>query len=227
MIANFTPGVSHFHSTIDGDWELVGRTSYRVIIDHGNKIIHVTGQHSRAGAEWFDNLDMRTRDFVNDPDLHKRRKEAWENTDEQWFDGKPDIRVHAGFLRQYKAIRNVLLDTCYQYEDYKIFVDGFSLGAGWTQIFMQDILHRWPDRDIRYVGYAPPNPWRRLPEMYQRLLKQHCTFVVPYWDPVTWMRLLRFRRFGKEVRVGRPWRMVPKQHRPDQIIRGLIERGLS
>jgi hypothetical protein len=121
-------------------------------------------------------------------------------------------------------VRNTLLDACYDHLDYAIRVDGFSLGAAWTQIFVQDVLHRWPDRDIQAILYAPGNPWRRLPRKYRRALRQHITFVIPRWDVVTWMRLIFFYRYGRDVRIGKIWRLWPKQHHPNQIIRALDER---
>ena len=206
----FEVSSAHFIKTIQGHWKTEGRTDYRLVINHRKKIIHVTGQHSYQYADWLDNLDFRRR--------------ALENKPEQWFSGRPDIMVHAGFLRQYKAVRSKLLDAAYKYPDYSIRVDGFSLGASWPQIFVQDILHRWPKRDIQAILYAPGNPWRRLPRNYRAALERCTTFVTNIYDVVTWMRLVGFKRFGKEVRYGRPWRILPKQHRPEQIIRGLDER---
>jgi hypothetical protein len=173
-------------------------------LNHEGKTIHITGQGSNQRADWKDNLNFRTR-----------------LKSSQWF---RLISVHAGFLRQYLAVRNKLLDICYEYPDYAIRVDGFSLGGSWTQIFVQDVLHRWPDRDIQAIFYAPGNPWRRLPRKYRRALRRCVAFIIPWWDVVTWMRLLLFFRYGRNIRIGKPWRLWPKQHRPDQIIRALNEK---
>jgi len=199
----FKVNSEHFRSIINGPWETVGRTDYRLTVNHEEKIIHVTGQATSQGADWRDNFDFRRR------------------PKEQWFKG---IWVHAGFLRQYRAVRDKLLDVCYEYPDYAIRVDGFSLGGSWTQIFVQDCLHRWSDRDIQAIFYAPGNPWRRLPRRYSRALRRCITFVISWWDPVTWMHILGFFRYGRNIRIGRFWRLLPKQHHPDQIIRGLDER---
>ena len=195
---------NHFRAANAEPWEQVGRTDYRLEIDNGKKIIHVTGRPSSQRADWKDNLDFRIRSKT-----------------QKWFRG---IRVHAGFLRQYLAVRGKLLDVCYEHPGYAIRVDGFSLGGSWTQIFVQDVLHRWPDRDIQAIFYAPGNPWRRLPRKYRGLLRRRVTFVIPWWDAVTWMRLIGFKRYGKDIRIGRIWRLWPKQHHPDQIIRALDER---
>ena len=196
----FKVNADHFRAVNSGAFDTTGRTDVRINIDE--KIIHVTGRASNQTSDWKDNLDMRRR------------------PKEQWFKG---IWVHAGFLRQYQAVRNDLLDVCYKYHDYAIRVDGFSLGASWTQLFIQDCLHRWPNRDIKAILYAPGNPWRKLPRKYRRKLRQCITFVYCFWDVVTWMRLLGFKRYGRNVRIGRIWRIWPKQHHPDQIIRALNE----
>ena len=194
----------HFKKTIGGHFEKIDRTDYRVEVSHSDKAIHITGRCS-DDDDWPDNFDFRQRPV-------------------KWFPDS-DILVHAGFLRQYKSTRSKLLDICYEYPGYSIYVDGFSLGASWTQIFLQDVLHRWPDRDVLAILYAPGNPWRKLPKKYKDALKRCTYFVRSIWDPVTWMGLLRFYRYGKHITLGKWYRILPLQHTPDQIIRGLKERG--
>jgi len=191
----------HFIHMREGTWDIIDRTHYRITIDHEQKIINFTGQES-SDEDWPDNFDFRVRAI-------------------QWFSDNDQIWVHAGFLRQYMAVRNKWLDTAYEYPDYSIRVDGFSLGGSWTQIFVQDVLHHWPDRDILAIFYAPGNPWRKLPKEYQIALKQCTIFVRSIWDPVTWMRAIRFYRYGRHYTVGKWYRIFPLQHRPEQIIRGL------
>ena len=195
----------HFKEIRSGLWQTQDRTEYRLVLSHKEKIIYLTGRSS-SEEDWPDNIDFRILE-----------------TSEQWF---PDvkIKVHAGFLRQYKAVRDKLLNVAYEFPDYAIRVDGYSLGASWTQIYVQDILYHWPDRTIMALLYAPGNPWRVLPKRYSEFLKQHIIFVRSIWDPVTWMRVLRFYRYGKNFTIGKLWRVLPIQHRPDQIIRGLDEK---
>lgn len=201
----FRVDAEHFKKVISGEWETIERTQYRMAVDHAGKTIQVTGQSSRD-EDWPDNFDFRIREPA-----------------EQWFPGAKDIRVHAGFLRQYKPVRDVLLDMAYKHMDYAIRVDGFSLGASWPQLFVQDILYRWPERDIRAIFYAPGNPWRKLPKAYQKALKRCTAFVRSIWDPVTWMRALRFYRYGRHITIGNWHRFWPLQHKTEEIIRGLKE----
>jgi hypothetical protein len=121
-------------------------------------------------------------------------------------------------------VRNKLLDAAYEYSNYTIRVAGFSLGATWTQIFVQDLIHHFPQRDITAIFYAPASPWRKLPKKYRLALNSVTFFVRSIYDPVTWMRILRFYRYGKHINIGKCWRVFPLQHLPAQIIRGLLEK---
>jgi hypothetical protein len=186
-----------------GPWVREGNTDYRIYINHESKTIYVTAQGSRRG-DWADNFSFWTR---RGPTAERFGQ----------------VRIHAGFLRQYQSVRDTLFEICRQYPDYAIRLSGFSLGAAWLQIFMQEVLHTWPERDITALFYAPASPWRRLPRNYRQLLRERTLFVYNRWDFITAMALFGFFRYGNTVRLGSIWRMVPNQHRPDQIIRGLEE----
>jgi len=198
---------SHFRATLKGPWETIGRTDFRMVVDHDSRTIHVTGRGSQE-EDWGDNFNFKIREPA-----------------EEWFPGVKNIKVHAGFLKQYRSVRNKLIDTAHQYSDYAIRVSGYSLGGTWTQIFVQDVLFHWPDRDIQAIFYAPANPWRKLPKKYQKALKRSIVFVRNRWDPVGWMRVLRFYRYGENITIGRWYRIFPAQHKRDQMIRALDERS--
>ena len=203
----FNVSSDHFREIRRGPWEAIGTTYYRLIVDHDEKIIHVRGRGSER-EDLRDNLDFRIREPA-----------------EEWFpEIEARIRVHSGFLRRYEAAREVLMDALYRYPAYAVRVSGFSLGATWPQLFLLDVTHHWPDRDIQAILYGPANPWRRLPREYQRELQQRTVFVRTYWDPVTWMRVLGFFRYGHTITIGRWWRVLPPQHFPPQMIRALDER---
>jgi len=202
----FNVSSGHFREIRRGPWETIGNTHFRLIVDHDEKIIHVRGRGSEE-EDMRDNFDFRIRELA-----------------EEWFPDVEGIRVHLGFLRRYRSVRDVLMDAVYQRPDYAIRVGGYSLGATWTQLFMLDVIHHWPDRDIQAIFYAPANPWRRLPRKYQKELKQRTVFVRTFWDPVTWMRVMGFYRYGHNITVGRWWRILPAQHYPRQMIRALNER---
>ncbi|MCL2373820.1 MAG: hypothetical protein FWC65_01080 [Treponema sp.] len=208
MDDDWKPSVEHFQSIRRGPWTQEGNTDFRIYVDHENQNIYITGQESRCRDDWRDNFSFWTG----------RGPTA------SWFG---EVRVHAGFLRQYQSARNTLLNVSWRYPDYAIRVTGYSLGAAWLQIFMQDVLHVWPERDITAIFYSPGNPWRRLPQRYRRSLRERTVFIYNRWDFITWMGLLGFFRYGENIRLGSVWRMRPNQHHPYQVIRGLEEKARS
>jgi len=204
----FNVSAEHFREIRRGPWEVEGRwkTPYRLILDHDEKIIHDRGRGSNQ-EDMRDNLDFRIRE-----------------PSEEWFSGGTGIKVHLGFLRRYQSVRHILLDATVDHPDYAIRVSGYSLGATWTQLYMLDVVTQWPDRDIEAILYAPANPWRKLPKNYQKELKQRTVFVCSIWDPVTWMGLMWFRRYGHNITIGKWWRVFPAQHFPNQMARALEEK---
>jgi len=205
-IDTFNINSDHYREIRRGPWEVIGKTDYQLIFDHDEKIIHLRGGETGKGDN-ADNFDFRTRRPAED-----------------WFpDTEGVIKIHYGFLRQYSAVRGTLLDAAYQYPDYAIRVSGYSLGSSWTQIFLMDVITHWPDRDVHAILYSPANPWRRLPKKYQLELEKRTIFVYPHWDPVTWMAVAGFHRYGQNIVIGKWWRFLPIQHNPRQVIRALDE----
>jgi len=203
----FTISSSHFREIRKEPWEVIGTTNYRVILEHDKKIINVIGRESQK-EDAKDNYDARTR-----------------KPDEEWFPGiEGTVKIHIGFLKRYIAVRGVLFETAYQYPDYAIRASGHSLGGTWTQLFLLDAILHWPERDIQALFYAPGNPWRRLPKKYREELEKRTVFVCNHWDPVTWMRLIGFYRYGHNIKIGKWWRCLPSQHRGLQMIRALDEK---
>lgn len=206
----FNVSSDHFQEIRKDEWETIGNTDYRLILEHDEKIIYVIGCES-SKEDKKDTLDSRVR-----------------KPDEEWFPGVEGIiKVHFGFLRQYTAVRSILLDTVCEYPGYAIRTSGFSLGGTWTQLFLLDVILHWPERDIQAIFYAPANPWWRLPKKYQVELEQRTVFVRSRWDPVTWMRLIGFYRYGHNITIGKWWRILPPQHEAPQMIRALDEKFSS
>jgi len=197
----------HLREIRSGPWEIIDRTQYRITLNHDEKIIYVRGRESVVSKDYRDNFKFYSK----------------KPTQEWFYEAEGRIKIHAGFLNRYDSVRVLLLDVAYEYPDYAIDISGYSLGGAWTQIFLLDILLLWPDRDIQTILYAPANPWRKLPGKYQEELKQNTVFVKSHWDPVTWMRLIGFNRYGNNIIVGKWWRFFPPQHFPKQMVRALDE----
>ena len=209
-------------------WSKKGRTDYRFEVSHEDKTIYVIGRPSSERKDWLDNLDFRIARAIKNL-FSPEEKEP--NKPKYWFKNRKDIKVHAGFLRQYEAVQEEFLALLEKYPDYEVKIWGFSLGASWTQILLEDfvfwayIKKKWPERKVAGIFYSCGNPWRKLPKEIRKLVKKVSTFVIPWWDPVTWMRVLRFFRYGKEIKIGKWYRFWPIQHHPEQIIRALDERS--
>jgi len=203
----FNVSSNHYREIKKEPWEIIGNTDYRIFPEHDEEIIHIRGRE-RLDEDKKDIFDSRVR-----------------KPDKEWFPGAEGIiKIHYGFLRQYTAIRSVLLDTINQYPDYAIRISGYSLGGTWTQLFLLDAILHWPDRDILAILYAPANPWRKLPKKYQEELEQRTVFVCNHWDPVTWMRVIGFYRYGYNIKIGKWWRCLPAQHKGAQMTKALDEK---
>ena len=208
------PSVENFREVLKGPWEKVDRTDFKVEICHKKKAIYITGQSSNY-EDWPDNFDFRKR----------RLYELMDQKPEQWFPDRDDIWVHSGFLAQYKPVRRQLIDILKQYPEYAVYIGGWSLGGSWTQLLLEEVWHRWRNkRVIVFFGYATGNAFRNLPKEYREGIAKCSTFVYCWWDPVTWMRVLRFYRYGKNIRIGKWWRIWPFQHCTYQIERALKEK---
>ena len=211
----------------EGFWSKKGRTDYHFHADHDKKKLYIIGRPTSENKDWLDNLDFRTTKTIK---AMFSQSEEDPNKPIQWFDDRKDIKVHTGFLRQYQAVAEEFLALAEKYSDYDIEIWGFSLGASWTQILLEVAVYliyirgKWAGRKVQGIFYACGNPWRKLPKELRKLVKQCSTFVINFWDPVTWMRLIGFNRYGKRVQIGRPWRFFPIQHHPTQMIKALDER---
>lgn len=61
---------------------------------------------------------------------------------------KPEIRVHAGFLKNYKIIRNFIHEIVRKYNFNKIIIYGHSMGATTGALMALDIQYNFPDKEI-------------------------------------------------------------------------------
>lgn len=133
------------------------------------------------------------------------------------------VAVHGGIFEQYLGVRNKILDMVYEDKNIKhIRVGGFSQGAGFTYFCVQDLLYHFPDLDILGIGYESPRVFIRN-KYIKNMLKNNLIIVKTFWDatvhvpPVCW----GFAHYGKSVWIGKWWKILPIQHRPEQIIKNL------
>ena len=169
------------------------------------------------------------------------------------FDLYTGVKAHHGIAKQYLSIRQTLMHVLYSNTVKYIYIAGFSLGGALTVAAVQDIGYHI-DRDnlpVRVYGISYDGPrffcWpnklvKRAVKNRLILVKTHCDPVVhvpckAMLMPLTWrvkpfeIRLVMPNRwlsfwgdYGRKVWIGKPWRLLPLQHYPDQVERALVER---
>jgi hypothetical protein len=134
------------------------------------------------------------------------------------------VFAHYGFAEQYLAARNTLLDRAYQDDVKNIFIQGFSLGGALAQLCVQDMLYHFPQKNIFGVAYEPPRPWLKN-RAIKNQIKDHLLIVGAFWDPVIHVPFVSwgYKAYGKKVWIGKPWRVLPLQHYPEQVENNLDE----
>jgi len=60
----------------------------------------------------------------------------------------PEIRVHAGFLKNYKIVRDFIHETVKKYDTNKIIIYGHSMGAAASTLMALDIQYNFPNKEI-------------------------------------------------------------------------------
>jgi len=161
------------------------------------------------------------------------------------------VKGHGGVFKQYKSIREKLLNHLYSGNYKQIYVSGYSLGGALTVATIQDM--GWHiDRDklnvkIFGIAYNPPRTFC-LSRIVKQATKDRLLIVCTRWDPIvhvpcnvmimSWTLQLKplrivfgkptqwisfWKHYGKVVRIGKWWRVWPIQHFPGPIEKALKE----
>lgn len=117
------------------------------------------------------------------------------------------IRVHAGFLKAYKAsdVRNRILGSIPETVNY-IRVTGHSLGAALATLCAVDIQYNFPNKNIEVILFGSPRIGnkafklsynKRLPKTVRVENGNDLVTKIPF----PWMG---YRHVGAELHIGRP-----------------------
>lgn len=120
----------------------------------------------------------------------------------------PKIKVHNGFLKTYKAIREFVHEQVKGTEKTKIYVHGHSLGGALTTLAALDIQYNFADKEVIAWGIGIPKVGneafkdsfnRRLPKF---LNIERASDLIPQVPP----RFFGFRHAGNLIHIGTPRR---------------------
>ena len=98
--------------------------------------VYLVLRGTESAQDWLDDLEAE--------------QEPW-----PWQDGRG--RVHAGFLRLYRSLRDLALSALASLEPGgPLWVCGHSLGCGPSSMAVLDLRERWPDRPLGQYNFASP-----------------------------------------------------------------------
>jgi triacylglycerol lipase len=122
------------------------------------------------------------------------------------YDGvNPKIKVHAGFLRAYKSIREYILNQVKIHPYKKVTVFGHSLGGALSTLCALDVQYNFSDREIECYSWGSPRVGNiaftksyngRVPNTYRCVCGNDIiSKLPPFW--------LFFKHIGKLIAVGK------------------------
>lgn len=173
-----------FRECTNGPWVTGGKDiQYRIV--KRNDCVIVAFQCTASRSDWMLNFSAWVKPYRNMP-------ETW--------------RVHAGFLRGYKSIRDEVM-AALQGEKC-IIVTGFSQGGALATLLHEDLKFNRPDAMVgTFVFGSPRVVWlsKGVHHRFAGLVRiEHARDIVtkvPFW-------LLGYRHVGGRLRFGRggvPW----------------------
>lgn len=139
--------------------------------------------------------------------------------------------VHAGFLKKYKAVRNVILSMVMDFKPKEILIQGYSQGGALAQLAHEDLRYQVETGALSsYVStftYGSPRVFASIGAVYllRERMSSHIRFVngddlVTHLPP----RVLLYRDYGKLQHIGasaRPWRISVEDHLPGSYLKSL------
>jgi hypothetical protein len=156
------------------------------------------------------------RDWMSDFDFFPKRFDIYPGS---------DILVHEGIAKQYLGMRNKFLDMAYQESVKKIYIAGFSLGGGLSQLACEDAAWHLSDKEVISISYEGPRVFCQNKEV-KNLLKNRQTLIKTFYDPVVHLPfwIMGFRDYGKKNWIGRWNKIMPLQHLSEEVERNLLDK---
>lgn len=191
------------------------RAKYIHTVEDGDYAIELDGdtlyllfQWSHSHMDWVSNFDFPAR--------------AYKNGDDKW-------RVHRGFLRVWKAMRDdierAVIDTLNEHAEIsEIVCVGYSHGAAVALLATEDMQYLFGDKyTVNGYGFGCPRcVWGKLPEgVYARVMRfkaiSHKQDIVSHLPP----RVFGFRHLNKLVLTAGERLNCVDAHRPENYLKTL------
>jgi len=160
--------------------------------------VYITFRGSDGTADWIDNLKFFKRPVKS---IKNNKKVV------PYARVSDKIKVHSGFIKQYKAVRKDILDNVRVKKRAgfkKFIITGHSLGGALATLASLDIQYNIPDIDVVCLPFASPRVgnkhWKksfnkRMKACYRFVYKNDIVCKVP-------MSILFYNHVGKEVKLG-------------------------
>lgn len=173
-----------------------------------NSSLVICFKGSSGEADWHDNFDIALT--------------RWE------YSGK----VHEGFLRQYRRIKNLIYSQAKEYN--KIYVCGHSLGGAIATLcgyMLKSMLH---DRKIKVITLGSPRVGNRgfVSDYNRKLAGNTCRLVyredIVTKVPLSWKGLLLYRHVSNKCQIGGRGNMIERifgrkdDHYPQKYLESLL-----
>jgi len=160
--------------------------------------VYITFRGSDGTADWLDNFKF----------FKKPVKSIKYNKKTIPYEGiSSKIKVHSGFVKQYKSVRQNILDNVRVKRRAgfkKVIVTGHSLGGALATICSLDLQYNIPDIEVVCIPFASPRVGnrhfvksfkKRIPACYSFIYKNDIVCKVP-------MYILGYRPVPKIIRLG-------------------------
>jgi len=162
-------------------------------IDGEPGTIYINFCGSKELLDWWDNFKFWKKNF-------------W--TEKQWKKIIPyecmesKIKVHAGFIGQWKQVRSIIHEEIQKYN--KIIVTGHSLGGAIANLCVLDIQYFNPDKELSVITFGAPDVGNKyFVKSFNKRIKNSKQYIngddivtkVPPW-------LFGYRKVIKVIKIG-------------------------
>lgn len=126
----------------------------------------VNENNKKAAQYWFNiNEDTLTIDFEGSIHFYDWICNfTFTPTKIPYKGSKENFKVHKGFLKQYKTVRDEILELVKNNKIEHIRIYGHSLGGALATLCHEDMMFHYPNKDIVTVAVAPPMVLKEIPE---------------------------------------------------------------